>query len=70
MSPPRTALYGPPRTEQPAAGRRGIQAARRKVQAGVIAQCDACGATDDAEHRIGRDKHEGCTGRFRMKGAF
>jgi hypothetical protein len=68
MNPPRTALYRAPRpTEQSAAGRRGIQAVR-KAQANVIAQCDGCGATDDAEHRVRRERHEGCVGRFRFYG--
>lgn len=70
MSPPRTALYGATRsTEQPpAGGRRAEKAARRRLAASVIAQCDGCGATDDAEHRIRRDHHEGCGGRFRLYG--
>jgi hypothetical protein len=68
MKPPRTALFSATRTEQPAAGRRGIKAARRPVQASVIAQCDGCGATDDSEHRIGRERHEGCGGAYRLYG--
>lgn len=68
MRPPASALFSATRTEQPAAGRRGIQAAQRKVQANVISQCDSCGATDDAEHRIGLERHAGCGGVFRLYG--
>jgi hypothetical protein len=38
------------------------------VQANVISQCDGCGATDDAEHRIGIERHKDCGGTFRLYG--
>lgn len=40
----------------------------RRVAASVIAQCDACGCTDDVQDRIGRMRHEGCGGTFRLYG--
>jgi hypothetical protein len=66
LRPPPGALYAPT-TSQTAAGRRGIQRGPR-VAANVIVQCDHCGCTDDAEHRIGRTRHEGCRGTYRAYG--
>ena len=63
---------GPTSRDEAATGRRAAKAhrkaARTLVQGNVIAQCDACGATDDAEHSASHPKHNGCTGRFRFYG--
>lgn len=73
MSPPRTALFGATRSveQPPAGGRREQKAARHRAashQSSVIAQCDRCGATDDAEVRLRRAVHADCGGTFRLYG--
>lgn len=77
MRPPPTALFGAPRpTEQPAAGRRGLKAARRAMHA----QCDRCLVNGTATVTAGRItslnlaaefdrgcwRHPGCGGTFAL----
>lgn len=71
MRPP-TRLAGPATRDEAATGRRAAKAARKaarsRVVGNVLAQCDRCGATDDAEHRARATAHADCGGTFRLFG--